>query len=191
DAVIDAVYRIEPEIWLKQSGAIKLGEQTGRNLLFGYANLERLGAIDVNLERRIVQRLGNPEIGQARNAAQLVFELRGQCVVGAQVGSGDLHIDHRRETEIQNLANDIGSLEVAYHLGKADRQHPPNLILIHRRGAMLRLELYQYVSVLSRDAIGLVISKVVRNWDADVVADAFELVGRDDPADRAFHPLHD
>jgi hypothetical protein len=44
-AVVDAVHRIEPEIWLKQSAAIKLGEQTGRDLLFGYANLEGLGAI--------------------------------------------------------------------------------------------------------------------------------------------------
>ena len=122
DAVIDAVYRIEPEVWLKQSGAIKLGEQTGRNLLFGYANLERFGAIDVNLERRIVERLGNPEIGQARNPGSAFGAsrpMRSRSVRGS--GSGDLHIDRSRETEIQNLANDVGSLEVAYDRA-TDRQ---------------------------------------------------------------------
>src|ERR1700746_2062692 len=105
--------------------------------------------------------------------------------------SGDLHIDHRRETEIQNLADYIGGLEVSYDLGKVDRQHPPNLILVHRGGPMLRLELYQYVSVLGRDAIGLVVSKIVRSWNADVVADAFELVGGDFFASREVYALYD
>jgi hypothetical protein len=45
DGVVDAVFWIEPEIWLKQNGAIKLGEQTGRNLLFGYANFERVSKV--------------------------------------------------------------------------------------------------------------------------------------------------
>src|ERR1700746_3496019 len=105
--------------------------------------------------------------------------------------SGDLHIDHRRETEIQNLADYIGGLEVAYDLGKVDRQHPPSPILVHRGGRMLRLELYQYVSVLGRDAIGLVVSKIVRSWDADVVADAFELGGRNFFLGRGVYLLHD
>ena len=84
DAVIDAVYRIEPEFWLKQSGAIEFSEQARGDLLFGYANLERLGAIDVNLERRVVKRLGDSEIDQARNAAQLILERRGESIVGAK-----------------------------------------------------------------------------------------------------------
>jgi len=81
-AVVDAVDRVEPEIWLKQGGAVKLREQTGRDLLFGYANLERLGAIDVNLERRIVERLGDSEIDQTWNTPHLVLEPGSYRIVG-------------------------------------------------------------------------------------------------------------
>src|ERR1700685_325681 len=164
-AVIDAVYRIEPEIRLKQSGAVKLCKQTRRDLLFGYANLERLRAIDVTLECGIVERLGDSEIDEARNAAHLVLQSRGDGIVGGQVVAGDLHVDGSRQTEIQHLTDDVGGLKVALNLRKVDRQHLPNPIFIHRGRAMLGLELDQNVSVLPCDAIGLVVSKIVSRRD--------------------------
>src|SRR5271156_1744913 len=184
DAVIDAVYRIEPEIRLKQSGAVKLCEQTRRNLLLGYSHLERLGAIDVNLECGIVERLGDSDVDEAREAAHLVLQSSGDGIVGGQVVAGDLHVDGGRQTEIQHLADDVGGLKVAFDLRKVDRQHLPNPIFIHRGRAMPGLELDQNVSVLPCDAIGLVVGKVVRSRDAYVVAVAFELGRRNYLADR-------
>src|SRR5260370_34663197 len=72
-----------------------------------------------------------------------------------------------------------------------DRQHLPNLVLVHRGRAMLRRELDQNVCVLPGNAIGLVIGKVERQRDTDVVADALEFARRDYLADSLFNALYD
>jgi hypothetical protein len=69
DAVIDAVFGIEPEVGLNQRGAMEFGEQTRGDLLFADADLERFCAIDLNLERGIIERLRDSEINEPWNAA--------------------------------------------------------------------------------------------------------------------------
>ena len=49
DVVIDAAYRIEPEVGLQQARPGKRGQQAGGDLSLGDAKLQRLGAIDVDL----------------------------------------------------------------------------------------------------------------------------------------------
>ena len=51
-AVVDAVRRIEPVVRLQEEARAERGEQARRDVGLGDAELERLGAVDVDLDRR-------------------------------------------------------------------------------------------------------------------------------------------
>jgi multidrug efflux pump subunit AcrB len=52
-----------------------------------------------------------PEDGDARNGADALEEVGGVGVVGLLIVADDLHVDRRRQTEIEDLRNDIGRQE--------------------------------------------------------------------------------
>src|SRR5208282_1144142 len=93
DAVVHTRFRIEPEVGLQQHSSGKRGEHARGDLLLRDAEFERLVAIDVHAEGRIVLRLGNPEIADAGNEAHLVLQAQRDVVVGLQIVAVDLRVD--------------------------------------------------------------------------------------------------
>src|SRR6202022_1883213 len=110
---------------------------------------------------------------------QLVPESRPPRISGIGIAARDLHVDHRRQPEVQNLTDDICGLEVALYVWIVSREHLANLVLVDRGRAMARLELNQDIGILRGDAVGLIESEVIGDRQTDVVADALQLVGRD------------
>jgi len=76
DAVVDAVFGIEPEVGLQQRGAGECAEHARGDLTLSDAEFERLVAIDVDIERRIVLRLGDAEIADAGNPPHAILEVQ-------------------------------------------------------------------------------------------------------------------
>ena len=75
-----------------------------------------------DVECRIVHRLLNANIGQARNLAKFV-EHRG-CLLRARhdIVALELNVDRRRQAEVQNLGGDVRGQKIKLRAGKLARQ---------------------------------------------------------------------
>ncbi len=80
-----------------------------------------LGAIDGEVERGQGQHLLHVDISRPRDLSHAVRDLLGDEVVGLHVGADDLDVDGRRQTEVQDLGDDVGRLEEELHSGEAAR----------------------------------------------------------------------
>ena len=83
--VVDAGYRIEPEVRLQELRAGERGEHARSDLLLGDAELERLGAIDLDLEARVVERLGDAHVHDPRNSRHPLLEAQRDIVVALEI----------------------------------------------------------------------------------------------------------
>ncbi len=122
DVVVDAGFRIEPEVRLQERSAGQRREHARGDLLLRDAELERLVAIDVDAEGRIVLRLGDSQIADAGNLPHAILQAQRDVVVGLQVVAVDLRVDRGGQAEIQHLADDVGGLEICGHVWKLVRE---------------------------------------------------------------------
>ena len=87
-------------------------------------------------------------VGGARNAADAAGDLAGDFEILILVAQrpGDLHVDGRGQTEVQNLPDDVGGLEEKRQVGIELRQAAAQLAHVFPGGAMLaRLERNQHL----------------------------------------------
>ena len=109
------------------------------DLLLSDTELQRLGAIDIHLVGGVIQWLRDADVGDARNALHPILEPQRDVVIFLQVIAGNLHVDCRRQAEVQYLADDIGGLEVKVTLGNFAPSILANLRLVHPRSGGARL----------------------------------------------------
>ena len=119
DVVVDAGYRIEPEVRLQQLRAGERREQARGDLLLRDAELERLGAIDLDLKARVVQRLGDAQVTTPGICAHPLLQAQRDIVVGLQVVAVYLRVDGGGQAEVEHLADDVGGLKICGHVWKA------------------------------------------------------------------------
>ncbi len=134
-AISHAVLGIEPIGGRGLKASAQGDQQTVGDVELRVAALDGLGAIDVDLNSRQIEELVNAQIHRAGNAAKLAEKIGGESVVGVQVRTGDLNIDGRRQTEVQNLADDVGGQEVERYAGKFARQLAAQLVDVESRTA--------------------------------------------------------
>src|ERR1700733_13551901 len=79
-----------------------------RNLLFGIAGLGCLGAVDRDLQRRIVEWLLDVQISRTGNAAHVGHHILRYLMTELNIVAFDLHIDGRRKAKVQNLSHHVG-----------------------------------------------------------------------------------
>ena len=72
----------------------------------------RLGAVDIDIDLRIVVGLLDVQIDGARNRIQLLQKLVRQLLIAFDVGPDDLHVERRGQAEIQDLADDVRRQEL-------------------------------------------------------------------------------
>ena len=185
DVVVDAVDRIEPVVRRDERVTAQRREQSRRDLLLGYSQLERFGSIDLDLERRVVERFRNPHIVDARNQRHLRGETRGDVVVGVEIVAVDLSVDRRRQPEVQHLVHDVGGHEVAFDVRKLCRHHFADAILVDGGRMMIGLELDQDFAVLRAYVVAREKRDRIRLRQIDVVAYLLQLVGGDYLPDRS------
>jgi hypothetical protein len=63
--------------------------------------------------------------GRGRHLAQLVQHLVGDAPIAFDVRAGDVNVDRRRQTEVEDLGDDVGGQEVEGRPGKLAGQLPP------------------------------------------------------------------
>ncbi len=117
-AVLDAVAPVEEKHGRGLEAAAERIEQTAGNIGLGVARLHGFGAIDIYVEAGIIEGLLNAGVGNAGHAAKLVENLISHATVGLDIGAFDLHIDRRREAEVEDLGDDVGGQEIEGHAGK-------------------------------------------------------------------------
>src|SRR6266403_3780528 len=81
------------------------------------------------------------DVNRAGNLFYPRLDLTRDCIVRLIGKTGDLDVDWRRQTEIQNLADDVCRLKIEAQLRKALREFLPQRLHIRRsRPAMIGLE---------------------------------------------------
>src|SRR5260370_31734468 len=106
DVVVDAVFRIEPEVGLQQRCAGERGEHARGDLLLRDAELERLVPVDVDAKGRIVLRLGDTQVADAGNLPHFILQAQCDVVVGLQVVAVYLRVDRGGQSVSPNLGDD-------------------------------------------------------------------------------------
>ena len=112
DRVGHAVLRIEPEGRIRLQAAGEVDLHVRRHVLLGQADLAGERAVDVHVQRRVVEDLLDARVGDSRH----LFDLDGRSsprrrLVFLALVADDLHVDGRRQAEIEDLADDVGRQE--------------------------------------------------------------------------------
>jgi hypothetical protein len=121
----------------------------------------------------------------ARDHANRFQQLCSKRGVLLELGAGELDVDCRRQTEIQNLRDDIGRLEEELDSRELLRQLGAQRSDEFLRGTMIRSQRKQYLAIERAYRPGVAVRQVdAAIGNAEVVQNGLELVGRHDPADR-------
>ena len=98
-------------------------QQAARHVALGQPVLLRLGAVDVDVEVRVVEALLDARIDHPRHLAHLIENLVGDDAVVAHVGAVDLDVDRRGHAKIQDLGDHVGGQRIERHAGELLRDH--------------------------------------------------------------------
>ena len=69
------------------------------------------GAIDREVDLGLIEELVNAKIDGARNSAQLAEQVDREHPVRLDIRAGNLNVDGRRQSEVENLADHVGGQE--------------------------------------------------------------------------------
>ena len=127
EVVVDAVLPVEEEHRRGLEAAAQGVQHAVRDVALGQPVLLRLGAVDGDLEVRIVERLLDARIDDARHLAHLLENLVGDLAVAVDVGAVDLDVDRRRQAEIQDLGHDVRGQEIERDAGKLCATSPARI----------------------------------------------------------------
>ena len=154
--------------------------------------MRRARAIDRRVERRGVDFLLKVRVDDSRNGGHALPELLCHPQVGLPVIADGPHVDLGGKSEIEDLGDDIGGLEIECHLRERRRQHfaQPTHILAGR--GMALLQRHQNDAVIDADGRAVGECQVVRpRRQPDIVDDQFPFAFGDDLADLVLHRLKD
>src|SRR6266481_4943147 len=118
DRIVDSGFWIRPKIRCDLRRAAERNQNAVRNVAFGEAEFLRAGTIDFQLQLRRARHLVHANIDRAGNLFQAPLDLTRDPVVLWRV-SGNLNIDRRGESEIQDLADDVGRLKIETQIWKS------------------------------------------------------------------------
>ena len=107
----------------------------GGDVLFGEAHKRGQRAIDIDVKGRLLKRLLDTRIGDARDLPDLCQHRICILPISRKVPAGNLQVDWRRHPEIQDLTDDIGGKEGEGRAGKLPRQFFPHRLDVVCRSA--------------------------------------------------------
>ena len=82
-------------------------QHIARHRLLGQPQQLRLGAIDIDVELRVVARLLDAQVDGAGDAVKFLQQIVGERAVALNIEADDLHVDRRGQAEIQYLADHV------------------------------------------------------------------------------------
>ncbi len=110
--VVDVVLRVDPEIGRGERARAQGRQQTVRDIALGHSYVGGTRAVHVDLDGRVVGNLSNAHVFRSGDQAQSAHQLERDGQRFADVGSLDLHVNRRRQSEVEHPTDDIGRLEV-------------------------------------------------------------------------------
>ncbi len=105
--VVHAVLPVDKEHRRDLEASAQRVQHTRSNVYLPVSGLQCLGPVHSYIERRIIERLLDMQVGQPGDLMQLCHDLLGNIVIGLNVVSFDLNVDRCGQTEIENLGHDI------------------------------------------------------------------------------------
>ena len=181
DVVAHPVLGVQPEARRGLKATAGGGEQAARDVPLLQAHLQGLGAIDVDHQLGIVGRLLDAQIGGPRHGLDLVEQLGGKGAVALQVIADDLHVDGCRQSEVQDLGDDVHRQLIERHPRKALGEDGPETLDVGGGGVVLRRQGHLNVGVRWPDRCRVRISQVdAAVGKSDVVDDRDQLVPGND-----------
>ena len=143
--------------------------------------------IHFDVDRRRVEYLLEADVDGPGNGRDAPHEVAGDLLV-LRVAPDDLHVDRRRQSEVQDLPDDVGGLEEEHQFREPfaqDRAQAGDVL--QGRAVALRIEGDENLPVGRRDDRRVAERQVhSAPRDTDVVDDHLDLVGRDGLADHRF-----
>ena len=117
-------------------------------------------------------------VGGAVHVTQAIGDLLRNDVVALHVLTGDLDVDRRRQSEVQNLGHDVGRLKEELHAGELSRQllaQFPDVAL--GRVMMFGVQAHQDLGIAGSHHAGVAVRQIdSRIRQPDIVQDGDQLV---------------
>ena len=111
DRIGDPILRIEPEIRVHLLAAGQSDQQAVGDVTLGEADLAGKRAIDLDIDLRVVEHLLDAQVGDAGHRTDALEKIGRISVVGFLIVADHLHVDRRRQAEIEDLRDDVGRQE--------------------------------------------------------------------------------
>jgi len=116
--IIDAVDRVQPLVWIGLSGTGERDEHVTGDITLGEAELLGTIAIDVHLDRRVLDLLMDMGVHNTGNGDNLAEQMLGDSVVVFWITTDDLEVDGSGQAKIQNLVGHVSGREEEGFFGK-------------------------------------------------------------------------
>src|SRR4029077_17105754 len=188
DRVVDPVFRIGPKVGCHLEAGAERDKQAVGDIAFSKAELLGAGPIDFYAQLWCVRHMMWTNVNRARNLFHPRLDLTRDCIVRLIGKTGDLDVDWRRQTEIQNLADDVCRLEIETQLRKTFGEFLPQRFHICRsRPAMIGLERDENLAVGLTDRGVITKGEIDALRYADVVQYQCQIRWRNDVANGFFH----
>lgn len=156
-----AVDRVQPERGRGLEAGAERHQQVLRHVAPLQADLLDAGAVHVDGQRGLVEALVHVRIHRAGDPPDAVGEDAGQLLVGRHVGARELHVDGRRQPEVEDLADDVRRLEGELHAGEALGQFFAQAAHVFRAGLALAFaQRDQDLAVERADGAGVAVRQV-------------------------------
>ncbi len=157
----------------------------GRRILFGDTDQAAERAVDIDVQRRLLERLLDPRIGDAGDLFDARQQRVGVLPIRRHIVADDLQVDRRGDAEIEDLADHVGRQKGERGAGKLTRQLLAQRLDVVRGRRVVRVQADQHVGVLDADRPRVVVGHVdAADAETDVVSDAAQLRSRNDLVDR-------
>src|SRR5215471_3564949 len=111
DRVVDPSFWVGPEVGRDLKTRAERNEHTVGDVALSKTELLRTRAIDFQLQFGRIRDLVQTNVDGAGNLSQAALDFACDPVVLRGI-SGDLDINRRRQTKIQNLADDVSGLKI-------------------------------------------------------------------------------
>ncbi len=118
----NAIPGIEVEHRVDLDAAAERDQHAVGDVVLGKSGLRGLGAVDIDVEFRIVGLLLDAQIGNATDMSEFGKHLVGDAVISHRCRAIDLNVDRRRQTKVQRLGDDVSRQEIERNPGKFARE---------------------------------------------------------------------
>ncbi len=189
EEIIVATFRVNPIARRNHLVGSQRRDDVANNFFFVQAELGSAQPVNVQLQCWIIHVLRHEHIADARQRPGLLGNVRRDFVGAVHVIAGDLNVQRRGHSQIQDRVHKTAGLKISGDLRQILFQPRPHQVHVLKAAQMMT----GIESDLDKRRVRAGIGRVNRGEtrrDADVRDDDFQIFRRHNFADNLFHLLH-